>query len=110
MAPLVAPVISLSSPFSGVAGTTVTLTGSGFTGVTAVTFGGMPASSFTVNSSTGITAVAPAGSGTVQIVVTTTGGTSNGVTFSYTVATPVITALTPNQGPVAGGNTVTLTG
>ena len=110
LAPLVAPVINLSAPASGLAGTTVTLTGSGFTGVTAVTFGGVPATSFSVVSSVKITAVAPAGAGTVQIVVTTTGGTSNGSSFTYTIATPVISTLTPNQGPVAGGTTVTLTG
>ena len=110
LAPLVAPVISVSSPASGLAGTTVTLTGSGFTNVTAVTFGGVAAQSYVVNSSTKITAVAPPGAGSVQIVVTTTGGTSNGVGFVYTTATPVITSLAPGQGPVAGGNTVTLTG
>jgi hypothetical protein len=110
LAPLVAPFINVSAPALGLAGTTVTLTGTGFTGVTAVTFGGVPASSFTTVSSVKITTVAPAGAGTVQIVVTTTGGTSNGSAFTYTIATPVISAVTPNQGPVAGGNTVTLTG
>ncbi|TPQ15874.1 IPT/TIG domain-containing protein [Streptomyces sporangiiformans] len=107
---LAAPVINLSSPVSGVAGTTVTLTGSGFTGVTAVKFGAASASSYTVVSTTKITAVAPAGSGTVQITVTTTGGTSNGIGFTYTIATPVISAVAPVKGPTSGGNTVTLTG
>jgi len=110
LAVLVAPVIQLSTPSSGLAGTTVTLTGSGFTGVTAVTFGGVSASSFTVVSSTKITAVAPAGAGTVQIVVTTTAGTSNGIAFTYTTATPVISTVVPNQGPVTGGTTVALSG
>ncbi len=105
-----APVITLSSPVSGVAGTTVSLTGSGFSAVTAVTFGGVPASSYTVDSPTKITAVAPAGSGTVQIKVTTTGGTSNGMNFTYTVPTPVISTVVPATGPTAGGNTVTVTG
>ncbi len=110
LAPLVVPTISVSTPFSGLAGVTVTLTGTCFTGVTAVTFGGVPASSFTVVSTTRITAVAPAGAGTVQIVVTTTGGTSNGIGFTYAIATPVISAVVPNQGALAGGNSVTLTG
>lgn len=110
LVPLVAPTISVSSPASGLAGTTVTLTGTGFTGVTAVTFGGVPASSFVVVSATRITAVAPSGAGTVQIVVTASGGTSNGINFTYTTATPVITSLTPAQGPVSGGNSVNLTG
>ncbi|MFD5114497.1 MULTISPECIES: IPT/TIG domain-containing protein [unclassified Streptomyces] len=109
-AALAAPVITVSTPFSGIAGTTVTLTGTGFTGATSVTFGGVPATSFNVVSATQITAVAPAGAGTVQIVVTTSGGTSNGINFTYATATAVITSVVPNQGPVAGGNTVTVSG
>ncbi|MFE7354129.1 IPT/TIG domain-containing protein [Streptomyces sp. NPDC057543] len=105
-----APVITASSPSSGAAGTAVTLTGTGFTTASAVTFGGTPSASFTVVSATGITAVAPAGAGTVQITVTTPDGTSNGVGFTYTTATPTISSLVPNQGSAEGGNTVTLTG
>ncbi|MFE1173966.1 IPT/TIG domain-containing protein [Streptomyces sp. NPDC058773] len=109
-----APVPSLTSvsPNSGPAagGTVVTLSGSGFSGATAVQFGGVPAS-FTVNSSTQITATAPAGSGTVQVTVTTPGGTSSGVPFTYVSApVPVLTSVSPNSGPAAGGTTVTLTG
>ncbi len=110
LAPLVVPTITVSTPATGLAGTTVTLTGTNFTGATAVTFGGVPATSFTVVSATKITAVAPAGAGTVQIVVTTPGGTSNGINFTYTIATPVITTAVPSSGRVSGGNTVTLTG
>ncbi|MGO4649772.1 beta strand repeat-containing protein, partial [Nocardia sp. 2YAB30] len=94
-------------PVSG--GTTVVLTGTGLTGATAVTFGGTPATSFTVNSATQITAVAPAGTGNVQITVTTVGGVSNGVTYTY-VAVPTLTTAVPNVGPVSGGTTVVLTG
>ncbi|WP_406275660.1 IPT/TIG domain-containing protein [Nocardia sp. NBC_00881] len=94
-------------PVSG--GTTVVLTGSGLTGATAVTFGGTPATSFTVNSDTQITAVAPAGTGTVQIAVTTVGGVSNGVGYTY-VAVPTLATVVPNVGPVSGGTTVVLTG
>lgn len=58
-------------------GTTVVLTGSGFTGATAVKFGTVNASSFTVNSNTQITATSAASSpGDVNITVTTLGGTS----------------------------------
>ncbi|MCQ8836550.1 IPT/TIG domain-containing protein [Streptomyces malaysiensis] len=108
-----APVLTGISPASGPAsgGTTVTLTGSGVAGATAVRFGSTPASSFTVVSATQITAVAPPGSGTVQVTVTTPGGTSNGVAYSYVSApVPVLASVSPGQGPVGGGNAVTLTG
>jgi hypothetical protein len=61
-------------PASG--GTTVTISGTNLTGATAVTFGSTNATSFTVNSETLITAVAPAGIGTVDVTVTTPDGTS----------------------------------
>ena len=58
-------------------GTTVKVTGSGFTEAGSVTFGGALASSVTVTSSTALTAVAPAGTaGTVDVRVTTPAGTS----------------------------------
>jgi hypothetical protein len=63
------------SPALGSGGTTVTLTGTGFTYVTAVNFGGNPAS-FEVNSDTMITAFAPGGSGTVDVTVANPAGTS----------------------------------
>ncbi|MGW2403170.1 IPT/TIG domain-containing protein [Streptomyces sp. NPDC001739] len=105
------PVLSSVSPASGPAagGTTVTLTGSGLSNTTAVRFGSTVATSFTVVSDAQVTAVAPAGSGAVQITVTTPGGTSNGVTYTYG-SVPVVSSVSPNQGPVFGGNTVILTG
>ncbi|WP_413787807.1 IPT/TIG domain-containing protein [Streptomyces platensis] len=108
-----APVPALTSltPTSGptTGGTTVTLTGTGLATVGAVRFGATPAASFTVVSDTHITAVAPAGTGTVQVTVTTPGGTSNGISYTYSAA-PTLSGVTPNQGPTSGGNTVTLTG
>jgi hypothetical protein len=58
-------------------GTTVTITGTDFTGATAVKFGAANAK-VTVNSATSITAVSPKGmgSGTVDVTVTTPAGTS----------------------------------
>ena len=54
---------------------TVTITGEGFTGATAVNFNGTPASSYTVNSNTQITATAPAAATSGLISVTnSTGG------------------------------------
>ncbi len=111
---LAAPTVTSLSPSSGstAGGTSVSVTGTGFTGATAVTFGATPATSFTVNSATSITAVAPAGSGIVNVRVTTAGGTSAtsaGNQFNY-VAVPTVTALAPNSGPATGGTSVTLTG
>ena len=108
-----APVITALSPANGPAagGNTVTITGLNLTGTTRVSFGATPATGFTVNSPTRITATAPAGSGIVLVTVTTPGLTSNPLPYTYTsVATPVITALSPASGPAAGGNTVTITG
>ncbi|MDX2709645.1 IPT/TIG domain-containing protein [Streptomyces sp. PA03-6a] len=108
---LVQPVLVSLSPTQGPAsgGTTVVLTGSGFSGASAVRFGSTAATSFTVNSATQITAVAPAGSGAVAVTVTAPGGTSNAVTYTYLVQ-PVLLSLSPAQGPASGGTTVVITG
>ncbi|MEU1957957.1 IPT/TIG domain-containing protein [Nocardia sp. NPDC019304] len=106
---LAVPALNSIAPGQGSAGTTVTLTGSGLTGATAVTFGTTPATSFTVDSDTRITAVAPAGTGIVTVTVTAPGGTSNGATFIYVVE-PTITAVAPASGPTSGGNNVTISG
>lgn len=73
--PAATPVVSALSPGTGPVGTTVRVTGSGFTGVTAVRFGSQTAQ-FTVNSDTQLTATAPEGSGSVAVTVVTPQGTS----------------------------------
>ncbi|MEV7683930.1 IPT/TIG domain-containing protein [Streptomyces sp. NPDC088341] len=107
--PVLTSVVPASGPTAG--GTTVTLTGTGLSGATTVRFGAT-ATAFTVVSGTQITAVAPPGTGTVQVTVTGPGGTSNGLPYTYSMipAPPVVSAVSPGQGPVSGGNTVTLTG
>ncbi len=64
--------VTAISPVTGppAGGTQVIITGTDFTGASAVNFGGNPAT-FTVNSATQITATSPAGGGTVDITVTT---------------------------------------
>jgi len=90
-------------------GTAVVITGTNFTGTTAVTFGGTNATSFTVNSATQITAIAPARvAGTVTLAVVTPGGTVN-TSFTYS-ALPSATTLSPTSGSTTGGTTVTITG
>ncbi|MFN8629543.1 MAG: hypothetical protein U0838_04245 [Chloroflexota bacterium] len=76
------PIVTSGSPAAGLnklGGTVVTITGKFFTEANTVTFGGVSALSFTVNSDTSITAVAPPGtaSSIVHIQVSTPGGTSN---------------------------------
>ncbi len=110
-APRVTGTSATSGPTSG--GTSITITGTGFTGVTAVSFGSTAAQSFAVASSTSITAISPAqAAGTVDVTVTNAGGasaTSAADQFTF-VAPPTITGVSPNSGPLAGGNWVTVTG
>ena len=82
------PVIDSLSPTSGGAGTTVTITGSGFSGVTAVDFGATSATSFNVVDDSHVSAVAPAGTGAVTVAVSTAAGSSSvgtggSATFTY---------------------------
>ena len=57
----------------------MTITGTNFTGATAVTFGGTAATGVTVVNATTITAVTPAhAAGVVNVAVTTPGGTGTG--------------------------------
>ena len=69
-------------------GTTVTVTGTGLTGTTAVTFGTVAAKSFKVTSATDLTAVSPAATaGAHTITLTSADGTSAAVkadVFTYT--------------------------
>ena len=69
------PSISGFSPTSGGVGTTVTITGSNFTGATSVKFNGQSAS-FTVVTSSQINATVPNCSSSGQVSVTTAGGTA----------------------------------
>jgi hypothetical protein len=96
-----APKVALISPPGGGTGggTTVTIVGSDFTGVSEVKFGAAPAS-FSVRSETEITATAPAvvNAGSVDVTVTTAAGTSpnvSGDVFTYALPAPPPAAPTP---------------
>ena len=69
------PSITSFTPTSGPVGTTVTLTGTGFSGATTVSFNGTPAS-FTATSDTSISTPVPSGAATGPITVTTPAGTA----------------------------------
>jgi PKD repeat protein len=75
--PDVTKVFPARGPAAG--GTKVTISGSGFLHATRVSFGSKAVSKFAVRSNASIAVSSPAGSGTVDIVVTTPGGVSTKV-------------------------------
>ncbi|QEC79292.1 IPT/TIG domain-containing protein [Mucilaginibacter ginsenosidivorax] len=103
---IAAPVTTSFSPLNAASGTTVTITGTGFTGATAVSFGGVAAASFSVTSDTGIKAVIGQGA-SGNIVITTPGGTSTFAGFKF-ISPTVVTAFTPLS--ASTGDKVTITG
>ncbi len=109
------PYVTALSPSSGSSGggTEVTITGKNFDGATGVEFGVTPAASFEVLSPEAIRAAAPPGSsGTVDVSITTGGGTSvAGPASQYTYGpSPSVSAIAPAEGPSVGGTAVKITG
>lgn len=107
-----APVISDLSPDTGpeTGGTTVVITGTGFTDASGVTFDGVAAATFVVDSDTQITVTTPVHApGTVNVVVEHPAGDSDPMEFTFT---PVIAVadISPGSGPEGGGTPVTVTG
>lgn len=103
-----APTISSFTPSSGCIGSVITITGTNFNSVMLVRFGGLGASSYTVNSSTQITATVSSGAtGTVQVQTINGTGTS-GSSFTYSCPAPTITSFTPTSG--CFGTNVTISG
>jgi hypothetical protein len=101
-----APTVTSLSPATGPVGTSVTITGINLSGATGVSFNGVGASSFVVNSATSITAVVAVGTtdGTVRVFTpdgTATSSTSFVVRYTPTTVadsytTPVGVTLTGN--------------
>ena len=105
--PTPAPTITGFSPGSAVAGTTVTVTGTNFTGAGSVRLNGAPVS-FSVVSATQLTFVVTATSSTGRIQVFTRGGTATSttdlvVTGNPTNPVPTITSLSPPSVPAGSG-------
>lgn len=105
---MAAPTVTGVNPTSGAPGFTVAITGTNFTGATAVLFGTTPAVSFTVTGPTTITAEAPLATGTVDITVTTPSGTSaTSVLDQFTfTAQPFPLPLPDSLGAMVGADDV----
>lgn len=111
--PLISDIMPSSGPAAG--GNIVTITGSNFvTGLTTVNFGLTPALGVTVLSSTVLTAIAPPGTGIVDVTVTTPNGTSPMTPFDHysyiPVMPPMLLIIDPNFGPESGGTAVKILG
>jgi large repetitive protein len=102
-----APTLTGFSPSSGPVGTSVTLNGTGFTGVSGVAFKGTSAG-YTVNSDSQVTATVPSGASSGPITVSTSGGTATSASNFTVIPPPAITGFSPASGPV--GTTVTISG
>ena len=72
----VAPAVAAFSPASGIPGMEITISGANFTGATLVTFAGVPANTFVVDTDTQIRAVVPNAALTGRISVTASAGTA----------------------------------
>ncbi len=106
-----APFISSYTPAGGVAGTPVTIAGTGFTstqGANTVTFNGV-AGSVTSWSDTQIVVNVPSSAATGPLLVTVNGVATTSQN-SFEVPNPVITGLAPPEVPIGGKVTITGSG
>ncbi|MBF9134372.1 IPT/TIG domain-containing protein [Plantactinospora sp. S1510] len=113
IAPTITSIVPNQGPSTG--GTSVTITGTGFTGATGVTFGDAAGTNLVVDpSGTSLTVLTPAGTpGPVDVTVLIPGADAvapGGFTYLADGSGAVVTGLTPTSGPTVGGTTVTITG
>jgi hypothetical protein len=110
--PASASTVTSFTPTCGPTGTSVTITGTGFTGATDVDFNGTNQGTVTGVTDTQVTAAVPAAATTGKITVLTpnpdTASASVFVVGAGLPAAPTITSFTPASGPI--GTTVTITG
>jgi YVTN family beta-propeller protein len=108
------PAVTTISPTQGptTGGTVVRITGTSLDEVTTVVnFGPDLATNLFLNAAgTQLRATSPGGAGNVPVTVTTSGGTSNALPFSYLPPAPALTGFAPDQGPKVGSTQVTISG
>jgi hypothetical protein len=111
------PIIDSLNPDTGptLGATIVVITGKNFSAPVSITFGGIAATSFNINSATQITVLSPpngtAGPADVRV---TKGNDASPIgkqtKFTYVSSSPKITALTPNSGSTFGSTEITISG
>lgn len=111
-----APTITGVSPDQGptTGGTLITITGNNLLDTTDVTIGGSPCGSLNVIDANHIECETPSHpAGPVDIVVTSPNGSDTlygGFTYTAPLGAPIISGISPDQGPISGGTVVTITG
>lgn len=99
--------VSGFAPASGIVGSRVTITGSGFTSATSVTFNGA-AAAFTVNRPTSITATVPAAGSAGKIAVKA--GSTTATSSAAFLLLPTISRISPTSAAVGAKVVITGTG
>ena len=102
------PTITSFTPASGPVGTAVVITGTNFTGASAVSFNNTAAATFTVNSATQITATVAGGTLTGAIRVTAAGTTATSATNFTVTYPPFVASIDILSGTI--GSIVTVNG
>ena len=92
------PLVTAFNPTNGAEGTEITISGSNFTGSTAVDFNGTSATSFNIDSDTQISANVPDGATTGPISVTNADGTGSSSSDFVVNAPPVVSGFNPSSG------------
>jgi len=103
--PPTCPTVSGINPTSGPLGSTVTITGTNFTGVTAVRFFNNVLATFTVNSDSQITAIVPNAAVTGPITISKA-GCNDALTSTFTVQTARVIRVVNSSG--SPGSTVSV--
>jgi hypothetical protein len=103
-----APSVRTGTPSTGGYGASIVITGTNFTGATAVSFGGTSALSFTVDNDSQITAVVGCGTSGDIAITTPSGRGTSAVPFTYTPFAPAISNFSPSSGQV--GTLITIQG